>query len=310
MTRSSWYHIFGIPLLGLLLLVGFSEGFFLSERFRAVNKNNLPLLYSVDDEIKAAVSGQTAKSNNNNNDDDDTMSRRILQVAAGITQESCQMLGIKSVGVDYGLARTGIAVTVGYDPKPLTILSNLNATQVCEKVITTCRTEQANRIIVGLPLHKNGTEAEQTNLTRIFAAELANHAIVGLGPSVPVFLFDERYTSKEAAARINSKNPKSSDLYGLLDAEAACIILESYYNDNGIGAEPVIVQPELYERYKTIWDEKKLLEEERLDAAQKDRDARVRWRKEVMERDREREQTLLSSTTQSDKKKKKKKKKK
>ena len=301
------------------LLVGFSEGFFfLTKSFIITNQQLLlpPLYKSVnndDDEqlIKAAVSGQQSINfnNYNNNGDDDTVDR-ILQAAAGITQESCQILGVKSVGVDYGLARTGIAVTIGYDPKPLTILSNLNSTQVCEKIIGTCRTEQANRIIVGLPLHKNGTEAEQTNLTRIFATELANHAIIGLGPNVPVFLFDERYTSKEAAARINSKNPKSSDLYGLLDAEAACIILEQYYNDNGIGAEPVTVPNELYERYKIIWDEKKLLEEERLEAAQKDRESRVRWRKEAMERDRELEQSLAEQSERTKKKKKKKKKKK
>ena len=278
----------------LFLFLSVSDGFFLFGTLRV----HLPL-HAVDDEIQAAASGQSTN--------EDTLSR-ILQAAADITQESCQMLGIKSVGVDYGLARTGLAVTNGYNPKPLTILSIENATQVCEKVVEICRAEQADRVIVGLPLHKNGTEAEQTNLTRIFAGELATQVMKGLGPNVPVYLFDERYTSKEAAARMHSKNP-NSQLYGMLDAEAACIILESYYNDNGIGAEIVQIAPELYDEYERIWQEAKRLEEQRLDAAQKDRDAMLNWRKEAMERDRELELNLGSANKNKKKKKKKKKKK-
>ena len=277
----------------LFLFLSVSDGFFLFGTLRV----HVPL-HAVDDEIQAAASGQSTN--------EDTLSR-ILQAAADITQESCQMLGIKSVGVDYGLARTGLAVTNGYNPKPLTILSIENATQVCEKVVEICRAEQADRVIVGLPLHKNGTEAEQTNLTRIFAGELATQVMKGLGPNVPVYLFDERYTSKEAAARMHSKNP-NSQLYGMLDAEAACIILESYYNDNGIGAEVVTIAPELYDEYERIWQEAKRLEEQRLDAAQKDRDAMLNWRKEAMERDRELELNLGSTNNKKKKKKKKKKK--
>ena len=39
----------------------------------------------------------------------------LIDAAASLTQESCRMLGTKSLGVDYGLARTGIAVTVGFE---------------------------------------------------------------------------------------------------------------------------------------------------------------------------------------------------
>jgi hypothetical protein len=39
----------------------------------------------------------------------------LIDAAASLTQESCRLLGTKSLGVDYGLARTGIAVTVGFE---------------------------------------------------------------------------------------------------------------------------------------------------------------------------------------------------
>lgn len=42
-------------------------------------------------------------------------SASYINAAASLTQETCRLLGVKSIGVDYGLARTGIAVTVGYE---------------------------------------------------------------------------------------------------------------------------------------------------------------------------------------------------
>ena len=52
-----------------------------------------------------------------------------------------------------------------------------------------------------------------------------------------------------------------------------------------------------------------MLEEERLSAAQKDRDARANWRKEAMEQDRKLEQDAESISSKKKKKKKKKRKK-
>jgi putative Holliday junction resolvase len=274
----------------LLLSLSLCDGFLL---FDSSFRTSIPL-YSVEDEIKAAASGQAV------------ILDAIMAAAAASTQESCQMLGVKSVGVDYGLVRTGVAATIGYEPKPLTILSDMNNTEVSQEVIKICRAEQASQVIVGLPLHKNGTEANQTIITRVFAAELADHVIKSLGPKVPVYLFDERYTSKEAAARAHSKDP-NSNLRGQLDAEAACIILESYYSDNGHGAELVEVDPQLYEECVQIWKEKKIVEAERLNAARKDRDTRLSWRKQTMERDRQLELELSQSTTSKKKKKNKKK---
>ena len=87
----------------------------------------------------------------------------LLDAAASLTQESCSLLGVKSIGVDYGVVRTGVAVTVGYDPKPLAILADLNTTQVCQQVVRTCQSERANQVVVGLPLHGRD-HAEQAGL--------------------------------------------------------------------------------------------------------------------------------------------------
>jgi Holliday junction resolvase len=77
-------------------------------------------------------------------------------------------------------------------------------------------------------------------LTLAFAQELAGRVLAEFGPTVTLVVWDERYTSKEAAARAHSRDPNRY-LYGTLDAEAACIILEHYYIDNGVGALPINV---------------------------------------------------------------------
>jgi putative holliday junction resolvase len=184
-----------------------------------------------------------------------------LNLGSAITTESCRLLGIKSLGVDYGLVRTGVAVTVGYEPKPLAIISDTsqNISELCQTIVHHASTQQVQQIVVGLPLHKNGTIADQTLLTLNFTQQLAVAVLSHLGPEIPVFLFDERYTSKEAAAREHSKYP-SSALYGTLDAAAACIILENYYEDNGVGAYAVTVPDPLriicQEKYSMLLEER------------------------------------------------------
>jgi len=221
------------------------------------------------------------------------------------------LVGVKSIGVDYGLVRTGVATTVGYDPQPLAILSDLNNTQVCDKVLQYAKSEQASKIILGLPLHKNGTVAEQTNLTLVLAQELAQAALATLGPMVPVEMWDERYTSKEAAARAHAQDPNRF-LYGSLDADAACIILEHYYHDHGLGRITVPVIPESLRRECLHqFETRQSLEEERRSNAMQEREERMQRRKDAIARSQQKdqeEQTRRNLSGGSKKKKKKKKK--
>jgi putative holliday junction resolvase len=158
------------------------------------------------------------------------------------------LLGIKSLGVDYGLVRTGLAVTVGYEPTPLAILSDYNTTnrhditsrtRLCEAIVAAAQAHAVSRIILGLPYHKNGTVALQTLRTVELGRDLQYTVLRHLGPSVPVWLFDERYTSKDAARRLHARDARQA-LYGNLDAAAAAILLENYYADGSVGARRIV----------------------------------------------------------------------
>lgn len=233
----------------------------------------------------------------------------ILSAAAAVTQEKCPLLGIKSLGVDYGLARTGIAVTVGYNPEPIDIIEESNATYLARDIVETAASLQVSQIILGLPLHRNGTEAEQTNLTRAFGQELAQQVLARLGPRVPLFLWDERYTSKEAAARAHAKDP-NRPLYGTLDAEAACIILETYYNDNGVGAERIELSEEQRRPYLAMYDQRIEVEMRQKQALLEQRESNMNKRQEAMERSKKLEEEMRAAGTLGESNKSKKKKKK
>lgn len=232
----------------------------------------------------------------------------ILAASAAVTKEKCHLIGVKSLGVDYGLARTGLALTVGYSPDPFDIVDQTNATLLATEIVQTAAALQVAQIVLGLPLHKNGTEAEQTNLTRIFGQELATQALARLGPDVKVHLWDERYTSKEAAARAHAIDPNRW-LYGTLDAEAACIILETYYNDNGEGAEIIELPEEIQVVALAEYEQVKEAEERQMQNVRDQREANMQKRKEAIERSKKLEEEMRANGTLGVSRKKKRKKK-
>ncbi|KAJ8602283.1 hypothetical protein CTAYLR_007852 [Chrysophaeum taylorii] len=90
--------------------------------------------------------------------------------------------------------------------------------------------ERASTLVVGLPLERNGTEAAQAALTRRFAQCLSDLAARYI-PESQVFLWDERYSTQEAEVAFDGSAG--------LDALAACVILDSFFAEDGEGAELV-----------------------------------------------------------------------
>ncbi|KAL7538419.1 hypothetical protein ACHAXR_009316 [Thalassiosira sp. AJA248-18] len=228
---------------------------------------------------------------------------------------------LRSIGVDYGLTRTGIATTTGgYRPRPLTILSGLNSTELATAIVDYVVSERATNIVLGLPLHKNGTASEQSGITRMFGQYLLKEVRQRCGMTVELALWDERYTSKEAASRIaaeamarNQRIPSASELGGDLDADAACIILEDYYKELGVDAEGVMLEDatvaeECDAIYRRNLERGERLRMEKAEERERGRNAR----REMIERDKalEEQQNGVMVVGAGGKRKKKKKKKK
>ncbi|GMI04592.1 hypothetical protein TrLO_g126 [Triparma laevis f. longispina] len=102
-------------------------------------------------------------------------------------------------------------------------------------------------IVVGLPLFKDGTESKQSRIVRQYCdLDLKKSLVREFGgtynptsftPNIKLTLFDERYSSSEAAALISSSSGNSRPVTADLDAVSACVILSHYCKVDGAGAE-------------------------------------------------------------------------
>ena len=130
------------------------------------------------------------------------------------------------MGIDYGTKRIGVAVT---DPlriiaSPYDTIANNDFFIFLHKYL---ENEDVDTIVVGLPLHLDGTDAQIGEEVHLFAAKLKE-----LFPQLTVDRIDERFTSQEAMKVLlqsGTKKKKRRDK-GLIDKISASIILRNYMN--------------------------------------------------------------------------------
>ena len=128
---------------------------------------------------------------------------------------------------DHGAARTGVAIaeTITGSVRPLICLSCKSGTPNWQQLDQLLKEWQPKHLIVGLPLALDGSRTPTTRAARRFAASLQERY------QIPVELHDERLTSKEAESRFVKARQQGQTRrrqHQLLDAMAACVILESW----------------------------------------------------------------------------------
>jgi putative holliday junction resolvase len=98
---------------------------------------------------------------------------------------------VKVMALDYGSARTGVAVSdpTGTLARPLGVVEQAGSDQGLAELARLVREEDAKRVIVGLPLTLRGTRGEQAAETERFVEALRGVL------DVPVELYDERFTT-------------------------------------------------------------------------------------------------------------------
>ena len=103
---------------------------------------------------------------------------------------------MRIVAVDYGSARTGVAVSdeTGTLARPVGVVRHVRRPAGMAELVATIGGLDPERIVVGLPLTLRGEEGAQAVETREFVAELAARC------AVPVDTYDERFTTTLAAA--------------------------------------------------------------------------------------------------------------
>ncbi len=137
---------------------------------------------------------------------------------------------MRTLGVDLGRVRIGLALAddVLRTARPLTTLVRRGEAADLEAIAALARDYEVSRAVLGLPLNMDGSEGPSARMAREFQPKLA----AALG--VPVELFDERLSSFEAELRLRDRGFSSKDRRGIVDQEAAAVILQGWL-DRGDG---------------------------------------------------------------------------
>lgn len=128
------------------------------------------------------------------------------------------------MGVDYGDARTGIAVSdllcsiVG----TTTVIHSRNTEKTIDEILRIARQSEVGEIVVGLPKNMDGSEGIRAELCRELARRLEEAS------GLPVKLWDERRTTVEAHNILSQHNYHGKKRKNTVDAVAASLILEGY----------------------------------------------------------------------------------
>lgn len=128
------------------------------------------------------------------------------------------------LAIDYGKKRTGLAVT-----DPLRITANPLLTIETKELVNWLQTyfekEKVDIVVIGHPTQMNGEESESMNYIRPFMGNFKK-----LFPTIPITMYDERFTSVLAHQAMIAGGMKKKDRQdkAIVDKIAACIILEGY----------------------------------------------------------------------------------
>jgi putative Holliday junction resolvase len=127
------------------------------------------------------------------------------------------------IGLDHGARRIGVAVgdTETGMAFARTALQRRNEQRDVVVIGELCAAEGADVVVIGLPLHMDGTEGEQAASARSFGEQLR-------ATGLRVEYEDERLSSWEAQQRMNEAGRRPRRGSGELDSTAARVILQQY----------------------------------------------------------------------------------
>lgn len=131
---------------------------------------------------------------------------------------------MKVMAIDYGDARTGVAVSdmLGMIVGFTTVVSEWNREKAAEKVAALVKEHKPERLVMGFPKNMDGTEGPRADLYREFATLLEEKT------GMQVILWDERRTTVEAHNILSASGKKMKQHKKNVDAVAASLILEGY----------------------------------------------------------------------------------
>ena len=133
---------------------------------------------------------------------------------------------MRILGIDYGDARTGFAITdaLNITAQGLeTINNNGNDKIILRKIDELLEQYEISTIVIGYPLNMNGTKSERTEITEKFI-----HKLKCKYNKLQIKQIDERLTTVAAHKTMNLLEVNKNKKKNIVDTISAVYILETY----------------------------------------------------------------------------------
>jgi len=131
---------------------------------------------------------------------------------------------MRYLAIDLGDRRTGIAI--GDDElrmaQPVCVLEVGIGPRLIDEIVKTIRDQDADALVIGLPLNMDGTAGGRVDITNTFADQLHQET------SVPIHFQDERLTSAAAEEQLAQSGKTHKQKKKIRDALAATEILNDF----------------------------------------------------------------------------------
>lgn len=135
---------------------------------------------------------------------------------------------MRILGIDYGDARTGLAITdaLNITVQGLeTIYNNGSDKMILKKIDEILEKYEIDTIVIGKPLNMNGTKSERTEITEKFI-----HKLKCKYNKLKIETIDERLTTVAAHRTMNFLDVNKNKKKNIVDTISAVYILETYLN--------------------------------------------------------------------------------
>ena len=130
----------------------------------------------------------------------------------------------KIMGIDYGDARTGVAISdlmctiVG----STAVVPSRNTEKAIADIVKLAKDNSVGEIVVGLPKNMDGTEGDRAEKCRDFGKMIEE--LTG----IKTVMYDERLTTVSAHRALSTVDVRGQKRKDVVDAVSAVMILEDY----------------------------------------------------------------------------------
>lgn len=136
----------------------------------------------------------------------------------------------KMLGIDYGEARTGLAVSdaLGLLANGIGNIEERDINRLINKIAEKVKEYSIELMVIGYPVNMNGTLGPKAEKVAKLSERLKEKT------GIPIVLFDERCTTMAAHKILSETNTRGKKRKGVVDTLSAQIILQNYMDGNRI----------------------------------------------------------------------------